>query len=304
MIIRSVGLIDWMKLARRKATGLQEYVVGPEAWNCNMALRKAVVGQLLPLGGHWHHWIAIEDQRLVGLIIARDRTSPHIWQVSHLLLSNEAIDLAPEFFHQITAGAYRHSIEKLFLRLPLDSPLKHIALDQGFEPYLVERLYQRPESQGNLRSPSRGISGPWRTKTKQDNWSIFQLYSAVTPATVKQAEGLAYAEWLLARERKNGSYEKVWEKDGQIRGWARVRPWCNGVLFEFLFYPGDEAAFIPLIQTVVRGRQTIYSLTYSYQTQIQTLLGDEGFSTLAEHALFLKRLLVRVTQTHLAPMRV
>lgn len=304
MIIRSLSLVDWMKLTRQKATSLREYVVGPDAWNCNMALRKAVVGQLLPLGGRWHHWIAIEDERLIGLVIARDRSSPQVWQVSHLLVSDEAIqDLTPALFHQITSAAIHQRTEKLFMRLPLDSPIKHFAIEQGFEPYLVERIYQQTEFQDKFLINPSDISGIWRTKTKQDNWSIFQLYSTVAPATVRQAEGLSFAEWLQARERKNGASEKVWEKDGLIRGWSRTRSWCNGILFEFLIYPGDEAAVLPLIKAVVKDKQQVYCLTQSYQTQIQGLLESENFNPIAEHSLFLKRLLVRVTQTRLAPIQ-
>lgn len=304
MIIRSLSLVDWMKLTRQKATSLNEYVVGPEAWNCNMALRKAVVGQLLPLGGRWHHWIAIEDERLMGLVIARDRSSPRVWQVTHLLVSAEFVDdLTPAFFHQITNTAINQRAEKLFMRLPVDSPIKHIALDHRFEPYLVERLYQLSESHNNVKLDSRDSSGTWRARTKQDNWAIFQLYSTVAPATVRQAEGLSFAEWLQARERKNGCSEKVWVKDGLIRGWSRARPWCNGILFEFLANPGDEAAILPLIKTVIRSKQQVYCLTQSYQMEIQRLLESEGFNPISEHSVSLKRLLVRVTQTRLAPIR-
>jgi len=304
MIIRSLSLVDWMKLARQKAAGLQEYVGGPEAWNCNMALRKAVVGQLLPLGGSWHHWIAIEDRRLVGLIIARNRNSSQVWQISHLLVSHEAgDDLTRELFNQITADAYRHGIERLFLRLPLDSPIQQIAVEQGFQPYIAERLYQWSPFKDNLIVEHQNITGTWRSRTKQDNWSVFQLYSAVAPAIVRQAEGLAYAEWLQSRERKNGIQDKVWEKDGIIQGWARAKSCGNGVMFEFLSNPGDVSAIMPFIQSVVRGKQPVFVLTYSYQAHIQSLLESEGSIPVADNSLFLKRLLVRVTQTRLAPMR-
>lgn len=303
MIIRSLNLVDWITLARHKATGLQEHIVGPEPWEFGLALRKAMLGQLFPAGEHWHSWIAIKEHRLMGLISARPRYSQQVWQVAHLLLNEESKDLATALFQQVTVAASQSGIERLFMRLPLDSPLRQLVLESGFEPYMVERLYSWSGLHQNLGQASQGIPKMWRSKTKHDNWAIFQLYCVVAPAVVQQVEGLVYADWLQSRERIKSYQEKVWEQEGQIRGWARARPWWDGILLEFLFYPGEEPSFTPLIERFIQYKKPIYCLVHSYQTQIQRLVEAEGFHPVEEHSLFIKQLLVKVRRTSPMPMR-
>ncbi|MBI4287020.1 MAG: hypothetical protein HY671_01165 [Chloroflexi bacterium] len=268
-----------------------------------MALRQSVVGQLLPRGEHWHIWVAMDDQRLLGLICTSPRRSHQVWQVAHLLLAEENREITQSLLQQITTASCHHGIEKLFLRLPQDSPLTQAAYDSGFERYLVQHLYRRSEARHYYGDVYQGAHGIWRPRTRPDNWQIFQLYSATTPAVIRQAEGLAYSEWLQSRERIDGGQEQVWEREGQIHGWASARPWWDGVLLESMMPPGEEQAFASLVDSVAARGLPVYSFVSSYQTHILQVAQEEGFVPIAECSLFLKRLLVRVTQSYLMPMR-
>lgn len=303
MVIRSLGLSDWLILPHAKAGDLQECVALPKAWNLGLALGQAAVRQLFPLLEPWHSWVALSQGRLVGLISARPRNGPQVWEVTHLLLSQEAKDQSLALFQQLTQEAQGRCTERIFLRLPQDSPVIPLAVEGGFEVYQTERLYRSLESGTRAFAHHWPTAGVWRSKTKPDNRAIFQLYSALAPALVRQAEGLAYAEWWQAREKVTTRQEKVWEQAGQVQGWARARPWWDGILLEFLCPPGEELALQPMIDSSLQQGRPVYCLTYSYQTHIQRWLEAEGFQPVAEHALCLRRLLVRVTQTSPVPMQ-
>lgn len=305
MIIRSLGLSEWIILARRGALGFQEHVLGSQAWSVRLAIRQSVVGQLFPRGEHWHTWVATDGREVTGLVCTGPRRGRQVWQVTHLLVVGDvdANEVSRGLLQQITGASCFQGIEKLFLRLPQDSPLTQAVIDSGFERYLVQRLYRRVETSTYYGDVYSRLDGIWRTKTRHDDWPIFQLYTAAVPATVRQAEGLAYADWLRSRERFQGGEDLVWERNGHVHGWASVRPWRDGFLLESVLPPDEESAFASLVEGVAARGRPLYSLISSYETRLHHVAEDEGFRFQAECALFVKRLLVRVPQTYLVPMR-
>src|SRR5207249_3705768 len=118
-------------------------------------------------------------------------------------------------FSYLTAVGGEVGIQKVFLRVPEDSPIIDPARGTGFVEYNLETLYVRPVTVPNFpHVPLEGL----RQKSSVDDHALFQLYCQSVPVVVREAEAMVFDEWQQLRQRNRPVVkrrEMVLERDDE-----------------------------------------------------------------------------------------
>jgi hypothetical protein len=265
----------------------------------------AFVEEWLPREKRWHGWVAVERGRLRGFVAARPRSGPRAWEITHFMLAQGEAEAGLALLNELSQAGAEHGVEKVFLRLAQDSPLLEISRRADFSTYAEERLYrgQRGEPQAQFLLDAQSI----RPREKEDDFGLFQLYSHSAPASVRQAEGMTFEEWLQTQERcpKRRTGEWVWEKEGRVAGWLRS-PLEGQSEIELMVHPAEEEALETLFAyglTRSSPGSPVACLAAHFQNRLRRHLEAQGFEAVADYCLLVKPLAVRVPQPSLAPIQ-
>ena len=253
--------------------------------------------------------------RFGGLASAKTRSGHRAWEVDHLYLpetiaglsfgKNEArfdgdIALLEIMECLCQAVGWRYG-ERVFLRLSPDSPVIPVARRAGFFPYFQETLL---EGSGGP-SPDEGVSTPGglRPARQEDQFPLFQLFSATTPPRQREALGLTFDQWRDSLERRSGNRQEwVVERRGRIAGWLHLSLRDGAAEGELLTHPGHPDLLPELIQVALAhpGRQSWRVPDYQGRTSL--LLQDRGFQEVAQYTMFIKTVAAPVRRPGMAPV--
>jgi hypothetical protein len=185
--------------------------------------------------------------------------------------------------------------ERLFLRLPADSPLLDLALRVSFLPYGEEDLFLAPTP---LPSPP---PLPLRPRSPHDNQQLFQLYSLLMPPQIRQAEGMSLQEWLESQEK--WGTEKVWEKERGVQGWLRLEKKGGRGSVEVLATPEGLEGLLGYALRRLRGCGSLLCFAFPFQEELERSLVAYGFQKVGENTLLVKELAARARQPAFIPAR-
>ncbi|MBM2826884.1 MAG: hypothetical protein HW403_948 [Dehalococcoidia bacterium] len=309
MMIRVLFPTDLVALVpfERKATtneAVTKYALGKG--DGNPFPMGAALEQWLFLEGNRHTWVAVSGLAMHGLISARQRSGPSAWEVDCLLLDTQGYndDTSLQLLlHLADTGA-----ERVFLRLPIESPLVGVARKAGFRPLLQEQLF-------SLKNPALICQPGWdkveglRPRVKADDYPLFRLYNISTPDEVRVAWGMSLKEWREAQDvGLTRSREYVCEREGQVRAWLRVAQDGDTGQFELMTLPDVEEAIteslLHFALSKMEKRATVMCLIPQFQTRLKALLTEHNFELCQnEYCTLVKQLAVRVRQSSLAPAR-
>jgi hypothetical protein len=234
-----------------------------------------------------HTWVSVRGATIRGLISARRRARPSVWEVEVLIDADEDKGVVAALLGRMTAGVAKLGAERVFLRLDAGSPLVDIARRSGFFPYLEEKLYVRAAA-----GPSPAAAGRLRPREKGDLWGLFQLYSRAAPASVRAVEGLTLREWQAAQEAWGGrAADLVLEDSGVIEAWLRLAKGPVG-RFSVLASPGCQALEGAIGAALERlaGAQRLQALVPCYSAGIARVLEEIGFQEAGLYVHLAKRL--------------
>lgn len=165
-----------------------------------------------------HTWVSVRGAAIRGLICARRRSRPSVWEVEVLIDADEHKDVVLSLLTRMIADVGKQGAERVFLRLDADSPLVAAARSAGFFPYLEETLYRRA-GPGPVPPPLDGM----RPRRRGDLLGLFQLYTRAVPSAVRSVEGPTLREWQAAQEPWVGHpVDLVLEENGVIGLWLRL----------------------------------------------------------------------------------
>lgn len=165
-----------------------------------------------------HTWVSVRGATIRGLITARRRAKPSVWEVDALIDIDEDDEVAASLFGRATAGLVKEKAERVFLRLDEDSSLRDAAREAGFFQYARETLYR-------LNGPGAVslTEVPLRSRKKSDLMGIYQLYNQTVPANVRAIEGSTFREWQAAQEAWGArTTDLLLEENGIISAWLRL----------------------------------------------------------------------------------
>lgn len=256
--------------------------------------------EMLPGKGERHSLVWARRGRLGAMVSARYRSSPLAWEVDRLFLAPGREDALLELLDGLSSSAVAHRVHKIFLRLPLDSPLVDLARRSGFCCYRKEALYR-------LRGGAQPhpLPQPLRPRTPQDEPPLFQLYNMAIPAAVRAVEGITLEEWSQAREPP-ARRELVYPGDTGLVGWVCLEERGPVARLHLTVHPsrlGDLGPVVDHCLGLLGHKAAILTLVPEFQPCLTQALEERGGQRVAEYAVLVKQLTARVRQPQAMPMR-
>jgi hypothetical protein len=259
------------------------------------------------LFGQWLHpqvrrylWVLANGLKVRGLASARNRSSPHAWEIDRLLIDEYDDECCHSLLETLSAAGGQSGVKKIFLRLPAESPLVGAARGIGFVPYVTEFLYgsERVKTAGN-RGP---VSCNTRRKQEGDDYRIFDLLKACIPAPIRRVEGMTFKEWQDTKDR-SARKEWVFEKEGSLIGWLRVDSCGNKGQFEIMATNEVELEqMLDFSLMSLDGCRYLFCLAPEFQGELARLLQGYGFGKVKRYSVLIKDLTVRVKEPRLVPL--
>lgn len=251
-------------------------------------------------------WVLSRGGLAAGVMVVRRRLGPTCWEVSCLQTSNGDDHAMLDLLEGAGQAVGQVGGQKLFLRLPADSPLEELARQAHFCPSVAETLYTRRHfvRDGSFPTPSAIL----RPASAEDEHQLYRLYQAVVPAPAREAQGLTFSEWRdgldLPRDwRWHDSL--VLERDGAIVGWATLSGNRRTAVLDALVEPQGLDHADALLATALQGArpgQALLCLVPSYQHALAGPLGAQGFEKAGDLILYVRHITVRVKEPELLPV--
>ena len=197
---------------------------------------------------------------------------------------------------ELLEGLTRHAgtlgAQKLYLRVPWGSPVIDIAKQDGFFPYLGERLLVG-NGFTNTQPPEANLK--LRPRLPQDEYPLFQLYSACTPSSVRAGLGMTLAQWGDGRERQTRrATEEVYEAGGRLMAWLGSSRHMGQTQFELMVHPDERRAVPELLEHCLSSRGVQAWLVPDYQEFLMDSLVHRGFKEVAYFCMLIKAVAARV----------
>lgn len=269
-----------------------------------------------------------QGTRLSGLVSSRTRSGPRAWEVDGLYLAAvdsptmngnggsqkldrvnaDALSLLEDLFQAVGERAG----ERIFLRLPADSPAQALVRRSGFIVACNETLVEGPSftgrNGGDKETTDDSTASGLRPRLPSDSYGLFQLYCASVPVRVRQAMGLTFDQW---QEGRQASYRGVtptrqreWVADeaGRIVGWVRLAGRGNSVGAEAMAHPDHPDLLFRLVDFASRQYPRLRWLVPEYQAPVGDRLTGRGGRPVAEYTMLVKMVAVPALQYGMAPV--
>src|ERR1700675_3946253 len=140
MLVRSLRPIDVVALAsfQRRATGTEITAhnwprVEPESHRGPYL--RLVSASLAHRPGGQRGWVAQQDGRMAGLVVARPRAGGLAWDVATLHAAPDQDTVAAELLDQVVACAGSHAGRRVFLEAPAGRRGQDVARRAAFERF-------------------------------------------------------------------------------------------------------------------------------------------------------------------------
>ena len=242
---------------------------------------------------------------LSSLASARVRSGVRAWEVDRLHLQEP--DQALDLLEQVVRAAGARGAEKVFLRVPYDSPMVDTARRAGFFAYYEEiHLTGRDwadgtaDVTGNVNGHQAGLFGRFapEDRTAPDSHGLFQLYCAATPQQVREGIGLTFDQWRDSQEQPQPHRnETVLKLDGKIVGWQMREPFGGTTAGQVLGHPDHPDMMPHLVQMSYRTQNW---LVPSYQENATDLLARRGLHEAGRYTMLIKTVTVPVVNRELS----
>lgn len=242
---------------------------------------------------------AVHDGQVIGMgqVVCRDDA----WHVARLLtakgLSASALwDVVVELLLNLAQRVGASGGARLHARVKRSTSAMEAFGRAGFQSYSHESVYilRRPSA-----LPLSGDALPIRPQEGKDAWAVYQLYCAVTPRLVQQAEGLDAGSFELhgaapvRAVQRVGDQRLVLDLGGEILGYMRISHLARRLHLllhpqAYEYAPGmittgvAELAPLPMVRCVLP----------EYQSELGTPLEEEGFRFIGAQVVLLKSLTV------------
>ena len=246
---------------------------------------------LLPLrqGGTWIWW---EGSGFTALASAGALSGPRAWQISRLYLAGQDDAVFLELAEWLTHYVGYRGAERLVLRVPLGSPVEEVARRAGFFPNVRQTLLEG-EGTGSVHRPDG--TPAFRPVQPHEQFALFQLYCASTPAPVRSALGATFDQWKDSMEPLRGKLEDVcYEQESRICAWLCISRNSGAVQAQLMVHPKAASMLPALLDYSLRVRGKHLWLVPSYQETLVNNLRMRGFKVVGEYSLLVKPEAVKV----------
>ncbi len=233
---------------------------------------------------------------VVGLVQALPRDAA--WHVTQLAFRDDALSAHEEM--SVLTGLLTATVRlvgeqggaRLYARVERDAHAIEAFTRAGFWVYTYESVYWLQESRSSRQELG---DAPIRPQTPGDAWAICQLYAALAPRVVQQAEGRAASDWdlpgpaTLRGLQRVGESRWVLEIEGDILGYVRAVRLTRRL--QILVHPDAYQYARSMIALGVGSlfpRQRISCCLPEYQGGLGAFLQDEGFVLAGQQAVLVR----------------
>lgn len=268
-------------------------------------LRVALQGYFLGARSGVHTYVlrtADHHSGLHGYVQARARKSSPAWNVTRLAPALDSSEEAATIWYRlllhlcIVAG--EQGIQRLFTRLPAESPAEEVFRQASFSVYAHERVFSRNGTLG-LGKPSVNL----HAVDCERQWDIQRLYHRNTPRQVSQVEE---AEDLWVDSIPSESFQSSLEQqgyalhsNGKLQGYLCIVTGTYGAWLRMVMPSETQNVAAEMLDhglSLLKPGQPVYCAVREYQGGMQVLLEERGFSLLGVHSLLVKHTTVRVKE--------
>ncbi|GBD12863.1 hypothetical protein HRbin24_00879 [bacterium HR24] len=249
---------------------------------------EAALEHLPLLGQRRKGWVALGIARVRGLLTARRRRLGLAWEVDSLQVAPGDTDTAARLLEAASRQLSQEGVQRLFLRLEAESPLLRAACRAGFFPLRQERLY-RLEGEAALSATTDHLVPIARAHL----YSLYQLYNASVPSSVRCLEGMTLRDWQAAQEPWAQPRDLALWEGGRILAWARMATPGRGAIFTLMVHPEAHARSRELVAAVLerlQDRRPLHCLVAAYQAAVAGALEEAGMEPVTEYLLLIRQL--------------
>ena len=264
---------------------------------------RSLVRQWFAPGDSFHSWVCLEDNKLCGLISARERSGYRVWEIDRLLVNELDENASRAMFEAIGNTAAQQGVPKIFLRLPQDSSALAVAAKAGFCSYLEEKLFR---SKGISSGPKVAALGyRFLPCSEAEAQNLFQLYCQVIPAAVRTVEGMTLKEWQSCQEYKSGRSHQLacWYED-ELVGWIRITVYRRAGIVDLMAKPNHIEAVLDFSLSCLYHKSYVNYLVPAFQSDLAILLQEHKFELAGNYISLIQETAGRVRQPQLAPLKV
>ena len=274
-----------------------------------------------------------DEKTLRGMASARRRSGHKSWEIDRLHLYGSwpsleyqdygsfhdrwemgwyedfsAEDTGLELLEQLNTAIGCRAAQRVYLRLPANSPALPLARRSGFTTGFSETLLEGyGGNDGGMLPPRQGPQG-MRPAGGPDEYGLFQLYCASAPAKVREVLGLTFDQWQERREAGASLFHpagyREWVADGpdRLAGWLRItRRWIIADV-QIMTHPGHPEVLYPALDYALAQPGIQRWLVPDYQQAVADRLGNRGFRPVAEYTMMVKMVAVPALQYGMAPV--
>lgn len=245
------------------------------------------------LRGRRPAFVARSGDRVVGVAQFLAMPPDQRWVLLGLGASTGVYDSDPvleALLGYAVRSAGLRGVKRLFARVPVDG-VDALALRRlGWNPYARETVYQ-----GRGLSRRRRPATPMRPQARVDTWGVHQLYCAVTPREVQEAEALTSHRWDLENlPRRRGVRCRAWvaDENHDIVAYAASVSRGSTHLIDLMVHPerrelAPDALDHALAHLPGSARRVLIALR-SYASELGPVLVDRGFVPALDQDLHLR----------------
>ena len=254
-----------------------------------------------------HICVQTRGLKIKGLALAQDLGSSTVWEISALASTPESRSSIMDLLNGLTLAAGQKGVDRLFLRIVGASPCRDGVSAAGFSFYLREYLYRR-DIQVTLPIEAAIPGVALQPVTRGNEFSVYQIYNAVFPFHVREAEGQTLEHWKQTRDRnwqgRNAGQFLVLHH-GQVVGWAGIREQRRLGYFNIMLKPGSPVSFddvLPLVESRLAHLDAVMCLSSEFATSLMVALEGRGYTLVEEYSRAVRKVTARIKRPSLVPI--
>lgn len=308
-MIRSFNPFDIVRLAFSGMGQLPNLAkphrkLGPSRLSVTEALSPR---SLLGLAPRRYACVQTRGLKIRGLALAQDLGSSTVWEIDSLAAAPESRNSITDLLNGLTLNAGRKGVDRLFLRIVKSSPCRDGVSAAGFSFYLQEFLYRR-DMQGPIPTGMEVPGVALQPVNRSNEFSVYQIYNAVFPFHVRQAEGQILEYWRQTRGRNwqgANAGQFLIHHHGQAVGWFGVREQGRLGYFNIMIRPGSPVSFddvLPVVESRLSHLDSLLCLATEFSNSLIVALEARGYTLVEEYARGMRRVTARIKRPSLVPI--
>ena len=240
-------------------------------------------------------WVSLRDGLPTALVTAGPRYRSQSWELRQLVVSPEFEEDLTPLLNSVSRAAASKGAKRVFIRLVHGDPTTPDVRRAGFFPCFRETLYR-----GTPMRQASEDGGALRLREPHDDYNLFRLYNATTPADIRSTVGMTFEDWQSSIETPRGRRtEHVLESAGGLTGWVRCARRGPTGLLSLTFQSSAEEGIASAVEFglgCLTAAADVFCLVPEHQADLGRVLTYHGFEAVSEFEVMVGSTAVRAEQ--------